>query len=185
MELVLSKITKYINTCSTCPMGIEAKCGFIVPDIPPTPENNPYDHKEYRDLTYEQRAFRKEGNVTRPCDDQKTFATLIDEIEAELEPVAIGFTSHTLLKFLTKISNIEKSIRRQDEHILFAFEDIVMTCLERCLAHIDYGFLEARIDIEEAIHSIFPDYKRKEALCLAHPEAFVNTYLSQATKISL
>lgn len=185
MELVLNKITNYINTCATCRLAIEARCGFIVPDNPPTPENNPYDLKEYCELTYEQRAFRKEGNVTRPCDEQMTFAALIDEIEAALEPVAIGFTSHTLLKFLTKISNIEKSIRRQDEHIFFAFEDIVMTCLERCLAHIDYGFLEERIDIAETIHSIFPDYKRKEALCLAHPEAFVNTYISQATKIPL
>jgi hypothetical protein len=70
-------------------------------------------------------------------------------------------------------------------YLWFAFDDIVNACIERCVAHLDYSYLEAKIDIEEAIISVFPEYNRNYALCIAHPEAFVKTYLAQATKISL
>lgn len=185
MDKVLSVISGYVSTCASCRLGYEGKCGFIIPEANVSTENNPYDHEEYRKLTYQQRAFRKEQECSHPCDEQITFAAIIDKVEEELEEVKVDYNTKTVLKYLTKIDNITKSLERQPIYLWFAFEDIVMTCLERCLAHIDYGFLEAHIDIEEAILSIFPDYKRKEALCIAHPEAFINTYLSQATKIPL
>lgn len=185
MDRVLTIISDYVSTCTSCRMGYEGRCGFVIPNSPVSEENNPYDLEEYRKLTHEQRAFRNEGNCTHPCDDQIPFAAIIDKVEEALEQVAIGFEPKALLRLLTKMNNISKSIERQPMYLWFAFEDIVLTCIDRCLAHIDYNYLEANIDIEEAILSVFPEYNRQYALCIAHPEAFVKTYLAKATKISL
>ena len=185
MDKVLHIISDYVSTCTSCRMGYEGRCGFIVPNPPVSTDNNPYDHEAYRKLTHEQRAFRNERDCTHPCDEQVPFAAIIDNVEEALEKVTVDFDTKTLLRLLTKMNNMVKSIERQPMYLWFAFEDIVLACIERCIAHIDYNFLEAKIDIEEAILSVFPEYNRQYALCIAHPEAFVKTYLSQATKISL
>ena len=185
MDKVLSIISDYVSTCTSCRMGYEGKCGFIMPNPPVSVENNPYDYEEYRKLTHEQRAFRNERDCTSPCDEQINFAAIIDKVEEALEQTTIDFDTKKVLRYLTKMNNMTKSIDRQPMYLLFAFDDIVKTCLERCIAHIDYCFLEYKMDIEEAILSVFPEYNRHYALCISHPETFVKTYLSQAIKISL
>lgn len=185
MDKVLQIISTYVSCCSNCRLAIEKRCGYIIPDNLPTPENNPYDSPEFCNLTYEQRAFRKESMVHVPCEEQMSFHELIDMVESALEQAEVPLISQDILRLLGKIDRAEKSIRRQPEHIFYAFEDIVMTCLERCLAHIDFTLLELKMDIEEAILSIFPSYNRMDSLCLSHPKPFVLNYLKHAVKISL
>ena len=57
MDKVLSIISGYVATCTSCHFGKVGNCEYINPHTPPSPEKTPIDMEEYRKLTHQQKAF--------------------------------------------------------------------------------------------------------------------------------
>ena len=186
MEKAIETITKFLSQCNSCKWGREGNCEFLLFDKKiPSPENNPFLEDDVMDLSTEQRAFKFANHRGEPCEEQLGFEHFLRILEEQLEEAKIPSNSTELLRLIGKINRINSIILRSSDIIYASFCDIAQASIDKCLARIDYHFLEKNIDIEHVIKSVSSDYRRIESLESMYPSLIVKSYIKNAFKLEI
>ena len=186
MEKAIEFITSFLSQCSECKWGLQGNCEFLLINKgKPSPENNPYMQDDIMTLTNEQRAFRIAHLRGNPCEEQMVFEQYLRKLDEHLEDARIPSFSSAVLRLIAKIYRLNTLVKRGSDMFYMAFNDITDASIDRCLARIDYHFLEQGVDIESAIKSVSSNYSRREAFEGMYPKLIVENYIRQAIKLEI
>lgn len=186
MDRAIDFITSYITKCVECRFSKDLSCEFMLLEgKAPSVDNNPYLEDGIMDLSSEVRAFRIQKKRGNPCEDQLDFEKYLRKLEYLLERITVPFMTTDLLRQIGKINRIYSIILRSSDEISCALGDITMASMEKCLARIDYFYLEQGADILCAINSVTSNYDRMDALLSMYPEVIVKSYINNAVVLQM
>ena len=98
-------------------------------------------------------------------------------LDEQLDNPIIPEISTDLLRLISKIDRIYSVIERSSDIIYYSFNDLVRASINKCLARIDYFYLEKRIDLYKVIKSVSHDYTREEAMQGMYPNLIISSYV--------
>ena len=186
MDRAIDFITSYVTKCVECRFAKDLSCEFLLlGGEVPSVDNNPYLEDGIMDLSSEGRAFRIQKKRGNPCEDQMDFEKYLRKLEDLLERISVPFMTADLLRQIGKINRIYSIILRSSDAISCSLGDVTMASMEKCLARIDYYYLEQGADILCAINSVTSNYDRMDALLSMYPEAIVKSYINNAVVLQM
>lgn len=186
MNDILLLINTYIDRCANCHPEDKYNCGWFHTLCESKGDDPDFTPDEYLDKTYEELACMNEKEAGRPyCGDQYTFDGLMMRVRELLKKSEVPTDSEQLLQLLTDIVQMEQRIDRLDSECEVAFTNPVMAVMEACLAHIDYFYLKAGLDIYSLIESVHGDYHRTRLLKNSYIGGVVNVLLQKAIKLTV
>jgi len=186
MNDILLLINTYIDRCANCHPEDKYNCGWFHTLCESKCDDPDFTPDEYLDKTYEELACMNEKEAGRPyCGDQYTFDGLMMRVRELLKKSEVPTDSEQLLQLLTDIVQMEQRIDRLDSKCEVAFTNPVMAVMEACLAHIDYFYLKAGLDIYSLIESVHGDYHRTRLLKNSYIGGVVNVLLQKAIKLTV
>lgn len=186
MDRAIDFITSYVTKCVECRFSKDLSCEFMLLEgQAPSVDNNPYLEDGIMDLSSEERAFRIQKKRGNPCEDQMDFEKYLRKLEYLLERITVPFMTTDLLRQIGKINRIYSIILRSSDAISCTLGDITMASMEKCLARIDYFYLEQGADILCAINSVTSNYDRMDALLSMYPEVIVKSYINNAVVLQM
>ena len=189
MERAIATITRYISTCIECRQAKGGHCGFLLFDgrQPSSEDNNPYRYSDeiYEMDDSEKRAFKLLEFRGLPCSQQHDFAYYFRMLDEQLDNPIIPEISTDLLRLISKIDRIYSVIERSSDIIYYSFNDLVRASINKCLARIDYFYLEKRIDLYKVIKSVSHDYTREEAMQGMYPNLIISSYVRNSNILEM
>lgn len=186
MNEIITLINTYIDRCAKCHPEDKYNCSWFHNLCESKADDADFTPDQYLDKTYEELACLNEKDAGRPyCGDQDTFDGLMMKVRSLLKKMEVPTDSEQLLQLLTDIVQMEQRIDRLDSECEVAFTNPVMAVMEACLAHIDYFYLKAGLDIYPLIESVHGDYHRTRLLKNSYIGGVVNVLLQKAYKLSV
>lgn len=187
MERAIAHITDYIATCVECRIAKKEGCAFLLYNGEKSSSyNDPYKMEDYiMDLPREKRAFKLLESRGMPCSTQSDFEQYFRKLEERLDDVYFPETSSDLLRLISRLDRIYGVVDRNADIYYYAFNDLVAASVDKCMACIDYYYLELGIDIQKVIKSVSHEYDRDKAMQGMYPYGIVSSYVKNALVLEL
>ncbi|MCR5070663.1 MAG: hypothetical protein K6A62_01870 [Bacteroidales bacterium] len=183
MRTIIEYANKRISLCVDC--SFRQRCSWFG-SVANNVELSVLTPEQLAEMTYEERAIHDHDCAGSPqCEEQAALDSVLSYVECLVDQAEIPVLSGDLINLLTRMSRLERRLKQIPAECSIVFDSSTRAIIERCLAAIDYFFLQSGIDIVPLLYTIHSNYHREKILHQYYLRGVVGVMIMNAKKPTL